>query len=159
MKKITVSAFCVYSLLVAGLALHAQSNPTLPRVVASGRVPLAQASLALTTVYTTPAVTGGIYEVCAGAVVTTGGSTGATIQSFFEYFNENGTVKQPGIGASSALAATTAGVDTTSSGPANSSCQTVNTGPSSAIKVQFTIGGSPTTIPIYTYWWVVTRKR
>lgn len=127
--------------------------------VASGRVPLQQATLASTPIFTTPAITGGIYEVCAGAVVTTAGSAGATIQLSFTYFNENGTVKQPGIGASAAIAATTAGVDTTSSGPANSSCQTVDTSASSAISLAVTLGGSPATLPVYTYWYVVTRKR
>lgn len=143
--------------LVLSASNGAVASSRLPRVVASGRVSLQQATLGLTTVFTTPAAIGN-YEVCAGAVVTTGGSAGATLQALFAYTNEQGSVKGPNLGGS-AIASTVAGADTSSFGPSTSACQTVNAKASTNIQVGFTVGGAPATIPIYTYWWVVTQKQ
>ncbi len=127
----------------------------LPEQVAANIVTGQNVTFPPTSIYV-PSTTG-IYEVCAGAVISAAGSAGATISAIFGY-NNGYANKNPTIGYSNAPA-TTVGVDTTSGGPSTSSCQTILAGAGTNISVEFIIGGSPATNPTYTYWYTVEHKR
>jgi hypothetical protein len=127
------------------IAFYPAVNSNSPSIVASAVVPGQTASIAFFTIYT-PATTG-VYQLCGGAVVTVAGSTGATIAAQSAW-NTHG----PALG--STVAATAVGADTAS---ATNPCTTFLANAGSPIEISFTIGGSPTTNPTYTYWYVLTQ--
>ena len=124
----------------------------LPEQVAANIVTGQNVTFPPTSIYV-PSTTG-IYEVCAGFVVTTAGSTGATLQAGI-HFTSSGAAAGPGIG--SVAAATTVGATNAAGGV--STCQTVLPDAGSNLQVTYIVGGTPATNPTYTYWYTVEHKR
>jgi hypothetical protein len=125
------------------------SGATCTGIVASGSAS-ASANLSTLTVYTPAAK--GVYRLCEGAVVTTVGSTGATLAMLFTYNNGTATQSNNALGATAT--ATTLGADT-STQRGETSCQTFTAGAGTNIQIGSAIGGSPATNPTYSYWYTV----
>lgn len=125
--------------------------PTSGTTVASTLVSNQSANFANSAILTPSTV--GIYQLCAGFVVTTAGSTGATLTTTMS-FTTSGRANAPGVGAITVAAATVGVNNNTNASP---TCQTFLPDVGTPIGITFTIGGAPTTNPTYTYWYVLTR--
>lgn len=121
---------------------------TTPQIVASGSAS-ASASVASFTAYTPTAA--GVYQICASYIVTTAGSTGATLEAFAGFYNDS--VGHSPVLGGSAEAATVVGA----SGPGygQNNCTVGLFDANKAISIGFNVGGGPATNPTYTYWWTV----
>lgn len=150
MKKLILTLL-LSSSIALGQANPINYYPANVQLVASGTVLGQSATLAAFTIYTPPST--GIYEVCSGWVVTSASSTGGTLVSALTW-NNGGAVHTANFTA--AGAATAVGAD--SSTGSNAQCINVYQSAGHAIQVAYTIGGSPTTPPTYTYWYTVIRK-
>lgn len=117
----------------------------LPRVIASKSVAGNIASTGFISIYTPTSP--GVYRLSGGAQVTSAGSTGATLTTQSAW-NSHG----PTLGTS-AMAATSIGADT---GSVTNPCTTFLWS-ANAIEIEYTIGGTPTTPPTFTYWYLLEQ--
>jgi|GEM_PF-5249032 len=119
--------------------------------VASAVVPNANVTIPAVAVYT-PA-TAGIYRICGGYLVTSAGSTGATLEGYASFYNA-GIGHQPVLGGAAEAAVA---LGASGAGYGQNTCITALTDANKAIGIGFIVGGSPATNPIYTYWYTVTQ--